>query len=309
MIDQDNPMQGDDVPEKEEEIGANEADLLSAEALREEYERVRKAAEEERKRREEAERRAAEAERLAQQQLVEKSRVESLISKQAYEAIDREAAAIEAQIEKKLELGEYSEVAKLQRRLAQLEAQKLRYEEAARSPAPTAAPQTPANDPLANFSPRQRVWINDHPEVLSDQQLFREIHKAHFRALSEDYAVDSPEYFDVLEQAYQNYFSAARSKERATEGKASAAPTPPSVPAIRGDNSMRSQSPRASNSIRLTPEEREAADFLFPDEPVEGGIDPVTRRRIYSRYELYAQGKVKKADRMRELSGKLNGWR
>ena len=129
----------------------------------------------------------------------------------ALAAAKTEADTLQAQITAALESGEYKQAGEIQRKLARAEATILRYEDAKAeleaqkklAPVEKPAPQQHA-DPFENYvsklSPRAQSWMRDHREYATDQKLNAKLIAAHHVAVSEDYTVDSPAYFERIEE-------------------------------------------------------------------------------------------------------------
>lgn len=129
----------------------------------------------------------------------------------ALAAAKTEADTLQAQITAALESGEYKQAGEIQRKLARAEATILRYEDAKAeleaqkkaAPVEKPAPQQHA-DPFENYvsklSPRAQSWMRDHKEYATDQKLNAKLIAAHHVAVSEDYTVDSPAYFERIEE-------------------------------------------------------------------------------------------------------------
>ncbi len=291
---------------------------VSQEDLRALLERGKKQLESEREARDRAEARAAELERAAQEaqgalrtQTGARYQAEESAIDVAISAAEREADALVAQIGQLQAEGNFAEAAKMQRALARAEANAAALAErkaslaTARLSATTETPpaQAPRQDAqpqidLTRYSVPQRKWIREHPEYLEDEKLRTRLAGAHFLAVSEGCEIDSPEYFAVLENAYEKHFSGASS------GAARQAQTEPptarqGAPAMPVTRRAPDASPPARNVIRLTPDEREHADITMADVPEQdyrdekGNLVPGRYRQYYeNKQRLIRQGRL-----------------
>ena len=69
---------------------------------------------------------------------------------------------------------------------------------------PRQQPRQPVSDPVeavaANLSPKSAAWIRAHPECVTDPKMNARMMAAHNLAIAEDIPLDSPEYFERIEQ-------------------------------------------------------------------------------------------------------------
>ena len=282
---------------------------VSQEDLRALLERGKRQIEAERQARDRAEARAAELERAAQEaqgalrtQTGARFQAEESALDVAISAAEREADALVAQIGQLQADGNFADAAKMQRALARAEANAASLSErkaslaTARLAAATEAPPTVTRQDapaagqidLSRYSQPQRKWIRDHPEYLEDDKLRTRLAGAHFLAVSEGCEIDSPEYFAVLENAYDKHFQ--------RPGGAEATPEPAQTTSRQGAPAMpvtrrAPGAPPAPNTIRLTPEEREAADITMPDVP-ENSYRDSNGTLMPGRYELYVKNRA-----------------
>jgi hypothetical protein len=146
------------------------------------------------------------------------------------------------------------------------------------------ARQQPASDgvDLAQYSPAQRRWIRDNPEFMTDPKLRAKTYAGHQLAVAEGVDVDSPEYFEIIDQTVHGRRKAAAEKEDEEPPPRQRAPST-DVPVTRRTPA----SPTRQQPIKLTAEEREAADITLGDRPETGYADK-NGQWVPSRYEVYA---------------------
>lgn len=112
--------------------------------------------------------------------------------------------------------------------------------------------QAVENDPLARYTPRERQWINEHPQFLSDERFQKKVTAAHHLAESEGIRPNTDEYFD-----YVNNFLEPKQDSEPPPRKTSTS-LPPSRSGSSGTTSGQSK------TIRLTPEQVEIAILTNP---------------------------------------------
>lgn len=126
-------------------------------------------------------------------------------------AAESEAAAAEAAYAAAMEAGNFAEAAKQQRRTARAEAEAVRLAEAKddierrkAEPKPEKTEARPAKDDpmesfLKQFTAPTANWLREHPEWVTDQRKNAKLTAAHYDALEDGLAADSPEYFERVE--------------------------------------------------------------------------------------------------------------
>jgi len=309
--------QGGDEGEQEEAKSISDEDLLA------EFERQKQALEREKKLREEAERRALAAQAAAREAAAAAQSHAALQTlRAAIEKNEAEVAALEEKIGKAYEDGDYKEAVRLTRQLSRIEATlQLTRERMAALESGTAAPSQPpvysdvdlsmfepaqAQHIRQNFLPEEQRWLAQHPDAVRDPELYKRLASAHHYALMEGYERASPEYFKVLEQAYAKYKGIeVPSQPRAESSKRS----PPVMPVTRNSPTRSTTTTsRRPGVVHLTPEEKEAADFMLKDSPTQGYVKP-NGERVLSRYEIYSM--QKNSPRVQEMMQNFakNKWR
>lgn len=178
--------------------------------------------------------------------------------------VSGERARIEAALAQAQTDGDYAEAARQQGFLneaifdqrdyvAQKRQLDAYVEQAKTAPRPAPVQQKPA---APQFSNETQAWFNKHPEVLSDRQKMALAQAAHFKAVANGYAVDSPQYFKSVDQEMGYAEPEARTQEPARQQRTSMAISPTrNTPT--GTNPTR-------GSVRLTAEERSVALGMFP---------------------------------------------
>ena len=254
-----------------------------------------------------AEREAAEARANAAQHEVQQARGAAASShlaqfrarEEGFEAqlasAEAEATALTDRLASAFADGDHASAAQLQRKIATAEAriESLRVqrgmvardreavEAALKAPQPAAQP---AGQDLSQYAPAERVWLREHPEFLTDQKLRYKVVAAINDALGEGLPAMSPEYFDRLTDAYNTYMGTepAAPREPAPERRAA----PAALPAGRRTAPATT---RADGPVRLTPDEREAADISMGDIPVADYLGADGKTMMPGRYRSYKQ--------------------
>lgn len=222
----------------------------------------------------------------------------------AHAGATTEADTLEAEAAKALEEGRSADWAKITRKLSTAQ-NRLDYltgqkelMEANRERAKAAGPGNGAEDPrLKNFSGPVKAWIGDHPEFLSDPTFNADVMSAHYAAVKDGIKLDTPEYFEFIEERVglreaeagstaggegegDSPFSEAGEAEERTEPGAKAAPsgerkrapqnerrqtsTGRALPPNRSTTTPQQRQQRKAPA--LTAEQMETARFSFPEE-------------------------------------------
>lgn len=235
------------------------------------------------------------------------------------QAIDGQIASAETEAEALTERiaqlnaeGSFSESAKVQRQLARAEARLenlgIRKNSLAEMRAyqeqHAQARQQQASDKYRGMTPKQRAWCEQHPLFLDDsregKRYTAHVQRAHWQAVSEDIPVDSDEYYDLLNAAVEN--------QRARQPVRQFANDAVGDPYYENDNGHQPQGRYAQNRapqmpvtrrasggesgnapVRLSPDQREAADITMPEIPVDDYVDGqgVQQPGRYRRYAMY----------------------
>ncbi len=211
----------------------------------------------------------------------------------AEQAAESEAEGLEARIAQLYADGSFAEAAKASRQLARAEAQigligqKKAWLADAREMAKQQAEQSAKAqpDPLAQYSPKQRQWIEAHPEFTQNQGYRDRVAAAHYDAMAEGIGLDTPEYFAHIDARVSGKRGQPR-QEREDDGYEA------EPPARRGDGGALPVTRRPANGaarpgeVRLSAAEREAADDTMPDVPVEDRYEG--NQLVPGRYRKYA---------------------
>lgn len=270
-------------------------------------------------------RRAEDASRLASQRESEansyreqaESRELSLINN-GIDSATRELASAQTELQRAMEAGEFDKAALAQVKLSRaaasldrLEDSKINYEaNLARRPATTEGrvesirPST--NDSafekfLSGFDPVAQSWLRSHPECApaeagGDRTKNAKMMAGHYAAVSEGKALNSPEYYRVIEEHTGHRTPISIAATTVTAGEEGDPPTPvpttksttptkprqaqPSAPVSR-DAPGRGGAPM-SRQVTLTPEQQEVAMISLQQKP--GETDQDFRKRAYGSY-------------------------
>lgn len=228
----------DDEPEVSEPVEkaakpekASDDPLISEDAL-EGADNLKRQVEELRKQRaaEEAARKAAEARALAREQEAQgyKTQADSaqtLAVEQAISGAKAEVARLKEQARIAFEEGDYRKGLDLQEKMAEGVALISRIQE--HKAQLSQRPAAPQQNPQQGLTPRQRNWIEAHPEVMSNQALAKKVEASHFAAISNGLEQDSDAYFEFIEQQ-TGYRTAAEPVKKTTTPSAPVPSAPPS---------------------------------------------------------------------------------
>lgn len=210
------------------------------------------------------------------------------------DAAETSAAALEREYADAAAEGKWAEAAAVQRKMAKLEAKVSQDEgyktflEQEREKAVAQSQQAPQQQgvDLAQFSAKQRRWIRDNPEYMEDERFRRKVAAQHAAAMADDVEVDSEEYFEYINRAAV----APRAKTKPAEDQETTVETPRQRITPKDIPVTRSGSPSTQSRnapVKLSPEQREAADMSMPDVPEQGHRDS-NSNWVPGRYERYA---------------------
>lgn len=242
------------------------------ELLRRQLEEKKREADEARREKAEAIRRAAEKEREVNTYKVEArdSQLTSFVN--AIASYERDAEMLERDYANTLAEGDYGKAAKLQRQMAQVESKLMqlnqgkasveerlemeRYRAANPEPLPPVhqVPSDPLEAQIQGLSPAAQSWVRSNQYVLTDQTARNAMTAGHFNALARNIRVDSPEYFQFIENEIAN---AGVPPSNAPPQARSYNPAVTAAPVSRSSSTI-TRTPRGI-SITLTPAQREAA--------------------------------------------------
>jgi hypothetical protein len=207
------------------------------------------------------------------------------------EAADAQGLVLRRQLADAMAEGRFDEVAEVQDNLAELRARQHSDKQykvwlAGEKLRVAKAPE-PASDTvdLSSYSKAQRAWIKKNPDFMDDPAVRQKTFAGHQIALAEGIAVDSPEYFEIIDETV--------ARGAAQRRPAQDDPEPIDPPRRRQDPTdmpvtRRAQvaQPTAAKQVRLTADQMEAADITCPDIPVQGHKDP-SGNWVPGRYERY----------------------
>jgi hypothetical protein len=208
------------------------------------------------------------------------------------DGFEREAAALERDQAAAMAEGRFEDAAKMSRQMAVIEARRQKdadyltflgtKKEEVKRQAEMPAPQQQRQQgvDLSQFSAKQRAWIDAHPEYLTDERMRQKAAAGHALAMADGIGLDTPEYFARIEEVVGIRGAdddASKSRRRDYEDTGD-------LP-VQRNGSPGTQ--RRDGAIRLTPDEREAADMAFSDVPIddytEGGVTKPGRYKMYAR--------------------------
>jgi hypothetical protein len=235
-----------------------------------------------------------------EQERAARTRAEAQSSSAQTARIDAEEQAVTARLEgaeaaalalrkdyaEALSEGRFDEAAEVQDKMAELRARQVadkQYKtwlagEKAREAAQPARPVHEGVD-LSQYSAPQRRWIRDNPEFMDDPKIRAKTFAGHQLAVAEGIEVDSPEYFEVINETV--YRGRGREEEPAAN--------PPRRRQEPTDMPVTRRTPATTQRnapVRLSADEMEAADITNPDIPVQGHKD-TAGNWVPGRYETY----------------------
>jgi hypothetical protein len=135
----------------------------------------------------------------------------------AIASFERDGEMLEKEYAAKLEQGDYHAAAKIQRGMAQIESklatlyqgkealeERIQYERSRPEPQYQQQPQQqvhydPIEAQLQALSPQSQAWVRKNIHVMHDPKLKNSMTAAHYRALAENITVDTPQYFQFIE--------------------------------------------------------------------------------------------------------------
>lgn len=241
-------------PEIKDEVKNSELD-----ELREQIENSKKETERERQRAESAEREREEYSKKLSVESTERVKAQGNSIESMIAAKQSEAERLKREIKEAHESGKFDEYAELVSDYSTTKQEIKNYEA---HKAQVAAQEqnrieSIKNDPLANYSAKEKQWISNHPDFLTDTRYQARVSSAHYAAIADGIRLDSDDYFNFID----NHLEPKESKEEKEDN-----PPPKkvstSLPPSRSGSS--SSSSGSSKSIRLTPDEVEAAMWSFP---------------------------------------------
>jgi hypothetical protein len=249
-------------------------------------------------------RQRAEAERDAERS--NRSRAEAAASTHATARFDAEDQAITARLESAeaaalglrkeyataLAEGQFDQAAEIQDKMAELRAKQVQDRQyktwlaGEKERATKTQPERQDGVDLAQYSAAQRAWIRKNPEFMEDEKLRARTFAGHQLAVAEGVTVDSPEYFEIIDEMVARGKPSRRQpvedEDEPVQQPRRREP-PNDMPVTRR---MPQQAERRQREVKLSADEMEAADVTLPDIPVQGRHDK-DGNWISGRYERY----------------------
>jgi len=179
------------------------------------------------------------------------------------EALDRDAEMAENALSNAMANNDAAQVAKVTRILARIEGERRDVErdqsviaQRQQRPVVTEGPvERQPSDPVEAFAstltPASAAWIRAHPEVVTNQALSNKARAAHFSALSEGVAAETPEYFAAINR-HMGFTKEEAPVDRPAEVRKAVPAAPPN----------RSSGGPAPRSVTLSPAEQETATMM-----------------------------------------------
>lgn len=247
--------------------------------LRAQVEQANREKDAEKRRADAAEARAAGDRGRARSEADARFKAEEDATESALAAASLEAARLEGDVARLQEEGKFAEAAKAMRELAKAQYQvetlsgKKEWLADQRKQAEAAPTGTARERFLSSRTPKTRAFLEAHPDLVTDEgQPSRDALKAHYSALAEGLAEDTPDYFAHVEtklglrDAAENEIDPneeVRVEKPAprTPPRASTAAPPSRAGAASGGSGRQAN----STTIKLTPSEQDAAIASFPD--------------------------------------------
>jgi hypothetical protein len=162
-------------------------------------------------------------------------------------------------------------------------------------------PQQQQGVDLSQYSAKQRAWIRKNPEFMEDEKMRAKTFAGHQLAIADGIEVDSPEYFEVIDEVVQRGRRAKPSPEdeepRAVVIRPRREP-PAEIPVSRApaqrDNIRDSTKAISTDRIlaQLPAGQREGADITMPDIPVDDSYN-AQGVLVKGRYRRYSENLAK----------------
>jgi hypothetical protein len=214
------------------------------------------------------------------------------------------------------EAGEFSNMAKIQVKIAKAAASLDRLEDAklvlgtnprktteGRVEAPQQVASSPAEQFLTQFAPAAQVWLRQHMDCLpasvgGDPVKNSKMMAGHYQALAQNIGTNTEAYFKVIEQhlglqqeqtqATQHTSRAAETTQVVETAKPAKHVAAPSAAPSRDVPTGQNQQPRNVREVRLTKDQQEMAKVSFPHLPEAQAYGQYARNLI----ELESEGKL-----------------
>lgn len=143
---------------------------------------------------------------------------------------------------------------------------------------------------LANYTPGQRKWIKANPDFMTDVKLRQKTEAMHNMAMADGIEVDTPEYFEVINQALGKKKPPVATEVEDEDVDDTPPPvirkrTPTTDMPVTRRTDAGGQPTGRNRAISLTADQKEAADMTMPDLPVQGFMKDGNWQP--SRYEKY----------------------
>lgn len=209
------------------------------------------------------------------------------------EAADAQALALRKAYSEALSEGRFDEAAEVQDQMAELRARQVADKQyktwlaGEKTRAAQVVQQQPAHEgvDLSAYSAAQRKWIRANPSFMEDAKVRAKTFAGHQLAVAEGVEVDSPEYFEIIDETVN------RGRRRAEEDEE----VIPQRRQVASDMPVSRRTPQTSTRqtpVRLSADEMEAADITNPEIPVQGHKD-AQGNWVAGRYERYAINREK----------------
>lgn len=220
-----------------------------------------------RERADKAERDAADARADRDRLRTENVDTEKELLTSSLESAQSEQAAAQAEYEKAFEAGDAKAAGAAQAKIARSAAKIVNLEgavaqfdqdiKAEKDIPQRAEPQIDimtAIDRMPNLVPKERAWLKEHPEVLTDPATVRELDVGYHRALKAGHKRGTDSYFQFLDQ-----FLGYEAPERAVDTRSNERASIMAAPVSRDNRSSTTGERTSSTQVRLTPKQREVA--------------------------------------------------
>lgn len=152
---------------------------------------------------------------------------------------------------------------------------------------------------LSGYTAKERRWIREHPEYLEDEGYRQKVVRAHHSALGNGYARDTEEYFDHLNEALEARAEPKRRARDDDEEEERPVVKRNGSGELAGSRRAAGSGPRRDDPVRLSADEREAADITLSHLPqedmvdVQGNVTPGRYRQyVLHREALKSQGRL-----------------
>ena len=255
----------ENVEDKRQEVTVDELSVLKEQIKKkdEEARALEEALQQERRARQET------GAKLSEEVTTRFSAQETAIESQIM-AATAEIDTLEKQQTELMEAGKFAEANKINRLIAaavnrqsQAEAQKAQFNQYKQAEA--AKIEAAKNDPLAGYSDPAKRWIQKNPAFLNDRKINAKVLAAHNLAVADDIEVDSPEYFNRLDEAINPKVTVENKNDADADTQTTRTQSRSSTGSpVTRQSPTNNAKPNNNNRIQLTAEQAEAAIISFP---------------------------------------------